>query len=112
MTIESSLERIADALEIIAGKAGGAPSESPAEPAAAKASTPAKSEKKSSTASPKKEASAPSDVSRKDVLAALKALDSNAGRQILADHGASKLSDLDEEKYADVLAAAQAAAEE
>lgn len=114
MSIENTLERIAVALETIAGKPGGAASASPAEPAAAKASTPAKPAKKSNTESPKKQAekSASSSASRADVLSALKALPSNMGRQILADHGATKLSDLDEGKYADVVAAAEAAGEE
>lgn len=133
MTIEATLERIADALEILAGSAppvAAAPAEeTPAAPKAKKAAAkkPA-AEKKTAEAAPaaeeKTEEAAPEPAATQStrpltiegVREALKALQklTNAAtaKGVLSDFGVSTLSELDEATYADVIAAAEAAADD
>lgn len=112
MTIESSLERIADALERIAAE-GGAPAE-PAKkaekPAAAK-----KADKPAKKAEKKAEPDALDDgddggLTREDVRAKLKEYAALEGKdaaiKILNEvGGAATVSELDEGKFAEVVAA-------
>ena len=144
MTIEATLERIADALEILAGSAppvAAAPAEET--PAAPKAKKPTAAEKKKAAAAAAAEAAAaeaeeeeteaeteteteveaPAAATQstqpltiEGVREALKALQkvTNAAtaKGVLSDFGASTLSELDESTYADVIAAAEAAADD
>ena len=104
MSIENSLERIADALEVIAGNAGKSSSSTEASEAAKPSGG------KSKTASSKsKSGKKSSDTPTKDdVKAALKGLQkatsASTARQLLADVGGAKtLTDLDESKYQAVI---------
>ena len=140
MTIEATLERIADALEILAGSAppvAAAPAEET--PAAPKAKKPTAAEKKKAAAAAaaeeKTEEAAPAAEEKTEEAApeaaatqstqpltiegvreALKALQklTNAAtaKGVLSDFGVSTLSELDESTYADVIAAAEAAADD
>ena len=126
MTIEATLERIADALEILAGSA--APVETPKAPAKKAAAKKPAAEKKTAEAAPaaeeKTEEAAPEPAATQStrpltiegVREALKALQklTNAAtaKGVLSDFGVSTLSELDEATYADVIAAAEAAADD
>lgn len=101
MTIEATLERIADALEVIAGRSTPPAKEEPA---------PAKEEPKAKAkAEPK--AKAPATVTSGDVREALKALqkatDAATAKGVLAEFEANKLSDLSEDVFAAVIKRAE-----
>lgn len=106
MSIEKNLERIADALEILAGSVP--PAAAPAPAKAKKDKSPAKeetSEPEAAAPAPAKESGeAPTKDVVRDALKALgKRLDSQTARQVLADAGANTLTDLPEEQYQAVL---------
>lgn len=102
MSTEKSLERIADALEIIAAGAQ-APSTSSAKPSEAKS--------KSKPGKEKSGTSSKEEVSKADVREALKNLQkakgASAARELLAENKAKTLTDLDVELYASVIEAAE-----
>jgi hypothetical protein len=111
MTIEAQLERIADALEALNGTRTIAPSEQEGEALQQEAT-------KSESKKPAKPSS--DDINEAptldDVRDALKALqivtDAGTSKAILAEHGAKTLSKLDTSAYGELIAAANAAAEE
>ena len=116
MTIEATLERIADALEILAGSA--APVSTP-KAETPKAETPKaekpKAEKPKATKPKAKEETtddAPDIGAVREALKTLqKATDAATAKGVLESFEVSTLSALDEGLYADVIAAAVAAAE-
>lgn len=127
MSIENSLERIATALEIMAGNAGSSPESTAPEKAASgsgsrktsstsKSSKSSKSSKPSGSGSGKKEEK--SDLTVADVRKALTALqkrqDAATAKKVLeeAGGGALTLSKLKPEKYAAVIEAANATSPE
>lgn len=108
MSIESSLERIATALEILAGQKESVSSEpsSDPEPSSPKKSKPSPKPSKKSSDGPTKD----------DVREALKKLQKahgpQAARTLLADHNARTLGELDVDAYEQAIADAEERAKE
>ena len=109
MTIEAQLERIANALETLASSTGSAP-------AASSSTKPAKSQNSSGKATSETKSSPESSdpVIKEAVREALKMLQkvkgAAAAREMLANHGAKTLTDLDEAKFGAVIKEAKESA--
>lgn len=114
MSIEKNLERIANALEILAGSrppvsTGQSPEATEAEPSSSPATTkPAKSTGKKSSEDKESKDDSPTVVDVRERLKALqKATDANTARSVLAQFDAKVLKDLSEDVYQNVITAAQ-----
>ena len=115
MTIESTLERIADALEILANNQGASEvkiTKNPTKTASKKKAEPAV-EPEEKTEEPAPEAPAAPvtiDAVRNALKDLQKATNAATAKGVLSDFGVGTLSELDDDQYPAVIAAAEKAA--